>query len=268
MKAFILLILFAFPLPAFNQDLPDSVYARIKILLDKNSARPLSAPETREIKNLTYLIQNRGFGLQERLRDYKDALVYTDRALAIWTELKDTANEANLLKYRGLLLGNLGDFAQAKKEISKAIELFGKKKMDFGIAVSEFDLSRVFALENKPDSALYYANDSKEFWKIKENSDRIFTINNRLMNLYYVSNDLKKAKDVQEESQALLKESQTLLKNEKMEGLNLLDFYLLSERIYKKLASVELADNYRALYGIEIEDLKTGGRSIPKSDYE
>ena len=65
----------------------------------------------------------------------------------------DTSNQANLLKYLGYLNDRLGHFHLGKIQVAKAIELFTSKNIEYGVAVSWFDLSKVYEFENKIDSA-------------------------------------------------------------------------------------------------------------------
>jgi len=52
-------------------------------------------------------------------------------------KLTDTQNVANLVKYKGYLLGNLGEFTKAKREIGYAVFLYRLTKKDYGVAVSK-----------------------------------------------------------------------------------------------------------------------------------
>ena len=135
--------------------------------------------------------------------------------------MKDTLNVANNKKFKGYLLGRFGKFSEAKAEIQVAIDLFRLKNKDWGVAVSQFDLSRVYEFENKTDSAIYYSNISLSYWKSKGDNGRILGINNMLMNLLLKSKQLEKAVVIQ-------KESEMLATNPELHWQGIIDFYLVS----------------------------------------
>lgn len=64
----------------------------------------------------------------------------------------------------------LANFSDAKKEVEIAINLYGRKKPGFGIAVSRFDLARIYEHEHKLDSAIYYCDTALIFWGVFKQS--------------------------------------------------------------------------------------------------
>ena len=98
---------FIFPLinlSLFGQHLSaDSTNNQIALLLNKVADKSISDEERKELKGLTYTIQNKGFSLEEMSHDYKNSLGEIDKALAIWIAMADTINEANNRKFRGYL---------------------------------------------------------------------------------------------------------------------------------------------------------------------
>lgn len=109
--------------------------------------------------------------LDESSHDYKGAMLLTDSAIYLFNSLEDTLSEANNRKFKGYLLGRFGKFEEGKHEIQKAIRLFELKKASWGVAVSQFDLSRLFEFENKIDSAILYCSITISYWKTKSNND-------------------------------------------------------------------------------------------------
>lgn len=222
---------------------------RIDLLVNKVQNNTISDQEKKELRNLTFKIQNQGFRLDERSNDYKGSLEYIDRALSIWIASRDTINEANNRKYRGYLLGRLSKFSKAKREINLAIELFQLVNIDYGVAVSYFDISKVYEYENKLDSALFFNDKALSFWKTKSDTFRILTINNQMISLHSKSEDYIRAKRIYDESVKLLK-------CEDLHWHPLVDFYCVSFQLFDKLNETNQALRYKKLYTNRINLLK------------
>jgi hypothetical protein len=214
---------------------------RLSILLDSFSNNKLKDQQYAELKNIIYAIQNRGFIFEERSRDYNHSLLYIDSALKIWVRLADTLNEANLRKFRGMVLGHLNRFEEGKMEISRAIYLFGLRNRKNGIAVSQFDMSKVYELEGKIDSAILYVQWARAFWVTEGDSSRIMDNDLQLFNLYIKLPDLKRAQILQTEAEKLIIHSA-------QPAISRIDFYFLSQRLFEKLANKELQSKYNKKY--------------------
>lgn len=221
-------------------------------LLNKLVSKTITDAERKELRILAFDIQNRGQMLDESKHDYTTSLILVDKAITIFNSLGDTLNEANNRKFKGYLLGRFGKFDEGKVEIQQAIHLFQLKNADWGIAVSQFDLSRLFEFENKPDSALFYCNIAISYWKAKGNAARIFLNQNMLINLLTKSNKLAEAKLLQTESSKMAEDPE-----QHWQGL--LDFYVISENLYKAAKEFESAKHYQKLYTRKISDLKKEG---------
>ena len=221
-------------------------------LLAKLNSKTITDGERKILKKMAFDVQNRGQLLDESSHDYKGALLLTDSAINIFNSLKDTLNEANNRKFKGYLLGRFGKFQEGKSEIQQAINLFQLKNTLWGVAVSQFDLARLFEFENKLDSALYYCNISISYWKENANTARVFINQNMLINLLTKTNDLTKAKTIQNESNKIIEA-------EKPYWQGLLDFYIVSENLYKAAKEFKTANNYRNLYSKLITELSSTG---------
>ena len=197
--------------------------------------------DTAKMKSLTYKIQNQGMELQESYHSYRLSLEYIDKALFIWTQIKDTANEANLHKFKGLLLANLGSFSEAKKEVSYAIKLFSLKKIDYGVAVSDLDFSKVYDMEGNYDSAMYYAKLSLDFWIAKSDTFRILTVRNQQIYVAFKLNDRDLARKIQ-------LQTEPLLNDKTLYWLPVIDFYYLSMLVYGESNIEPLKGKYERLY--------------------
>ena len=248
MKRLSSILIFTFGLFLNSQAQSDSV----ALLLTKLNSNTITDGERKILKRMAFDVQNRGQLLDESSHDYKGALLLTDSAINIFNSLRDTLSEANNKKFKGYLLGRFGKFEEGKSEILQAINLFQLKNALWGVAVSQFDLSRLYELENKLDSALHYCNIAISYWKTTDNNARVFLNQNMLINLLTKSKDIVKAKLLQNES---IKISE----NNQQHWQGLLDFYIVSKNLYKASKDFRLAKIYRNLDSKLITELSSTG---------
>jgi hypothetical protein len=244
----------------FGQPIADSIMIRSKELVEKSKTTVLTTSEKRELIKNAFYFQNKGFVLEENAHDYQGSLEQIDRALFIWLALRDTLSEANLRKYRGFLLAHLNHFPEGKSEINHAIALYTEKEKEFGIAVSQFNFSRLYEFENNLDSAFYFAFAALKYWETQTDTFRILTINNQLINLYLKSGNLLKAGEIQDSSEKLLKAKD-------LHWLPVIDFYFLSYRFFDRNKKSDQAKKYKKLYSDKIESLRTNEIEA-KSSYD
>ena len=260
MKILILIIFLSFSNFSWAQTNLDSTDMRINLLVEKSNNKTINKGESKELSNYIFAIQNKGFLLEEEKHDYQNALVQIDKALSIWVSLKDTLNEANLRKFKGLLLGHLKRYEEAESEAKKAISLYDLKDFEQGVAVSQHDLSLILDLEGKIDSALHYENISNSFWNKNGDTSRIIVSNNQLIHLLRQSKDFSKAEKIQNQSAVLIKNSNT-------HWHPLINFYYVSFKLYDEFKNNETASLYKKLYNDKIDLLKKEG-IMTKSVYE
>ena len=261
-KSILCLLPFFFSIQIYGQTTQDSLLDRkLDSLVNKYKTGKASSAEIKQIKNINYQIQNGGFGLFERSRDYDNSLRYINRALNVWIQLRDTANQANLHKFKGVLLAHLLKTDEAKGEVGKAIELYQSKQIAFGIAVSQFDFSKVYELNNQYDSAFYFANQSLHFWKPKSDTFRIITINLQLMNLYLKTNNPGAAEKIQ-------KDTKSLIGNKTYSNVVMLDYYYLSGKTYETLKRQQDSDSYYKLYKSKFLAIESKEGYSLKSEYD
>jgi len=251
--SFLLITICSFSQQAYQAD--TTIDGKIKLLLDKKKIQTLSDQDKKELKNLIYTIQNKGFELDEISHDYKGALEQTNKAISFWIESSDTISEANLRKYKGYLLGNLGQFSEAKSEIHTAIYLYQLKHKEFGVAVSQFDLSKVYDNESKFDSAVYFANSALRYWKTQGDTFRILSNKIELMHLFIKLRKYDKAEKIQ-------KESEKLNIKKGLPWQQLIDFYFLSYTLFEKTNNNSEATKYKNLYSKKIDSLKKEGKDV------
>ena len=259
-------ILFAFFLTFFAKQIyaQDSAYLqyekRSEILLNKVNSKIISAKETNELKTIAFGFQNYGQLIDDNYHDYTKSLKYINKAINLFIVLNDTLSQANNLKFKGYLLGMLNNYNEAKQEVRSAINLYKSKNSLMGVAVSQFDLSRVYEHEKKLDSAIYFSNTSLNFWKSINNSWRIFNVQTMLINLFIKSKQYENALKIQ-------KQSDLLIDSKEIQSRDLADYYILLERLYKAIGKIDVADNYKQLYKFEMMDLTKKGNSF-KSYYD
>jgi len=229
-------------------------------LLEKSHGQKLNASETSELKEYAISVQNQGQLLDESCHNYSASLQNINRAIQCFIVLKDTLDLANNRKFKGYLLSKMGMYTDAKTEINSALYLYSLKNKGWGIAVSQFDLSKVYDAEAKPDSALFYTNMALSFWQTAEDNYRIFIINTMKLNL------LTKMKRF-EGARAIENESKNLIAHNQFHWQGLLDFYFISARLYAALGQSPVFASYQNLYLTEIDTLKTKGISA-KSTYD
>ncbi|MEO7485558.1 MAG: hypothetical protein ABIU77_00600 [Ferruginibacter sp.] len=238
---------------AYGQSQPvTSEDSTMRELLEKIKTKSITAEEKKKLTAIAYDVQNNGQTIAEQQHDYKGALELTSAAINLFKSLNDTTSIANNQKFKGYLLGRLGNYSEAKKEISNAIKLYKSLGKEYGVAVSHFDLAMVYESENKIDSAIYYTNAALDFWQSKSVGYRIFGLQTMLTNLYTKSNELAKAKSFQQASEKLLNDPD-------LHWQNLIDYYFVSEELYKKEKNNVSYNHYKDLYTGKIAELKQQG---------
>lgn len=221
-------------------------------LLYKLQSNTITDAERKQLKAYGFDYQNGGQVMDESKHDFAGALILTNKAVTIFHALHDSLNEANNLKFKGYLLGRLGRIGEGKKEIQQAINLFGIKKAGWGVAVSQFDLARVFEFENKFDSALFYCNLAISYWKAKGDNGRIFLNQNMLIHLLTKLNRLPGAGVLQSESTKMAE-------NPVHHWQGLLDLYVVSYNLFRVAQEDSLATHYQQLYAAKLAALKAEG---------
>ncbi len=164
------------------------------ILLNKEALRLYRKSNSK--KKMAQVFQNLAFVYTEKIRDYKLANENVSLSISLWKELNNTLQEANLIKYKGLINGYLKDYDAAKRDIHLSIKKF--KDIDFpkGVYISYLDLAMVYEQEKKLDSCIYYTKLNKEYFESCKDTSRTFIANNKLINYYLLSKEYDKAKEL------------------------------------------------------------------------
>ncbi len=248
------LLALLFVITCVRAQTPDINGEATKALLKKANAKSMTSDERKELKKIAFALQNFGQNLDELKHDYKGSLKYINQAIMLFDSMDDTLNVANNKKFKGYLLSRLDNFTEAKIEIDESIRMFKLKKADWGVAVSQFDLSRVYEFENKLDSAIYYSNTALVYWQSRKDSFRILGLQTMLINLLTKSGDYTKAISLQ-------KETEKLTGNPELHWLNLIDFYYVSYQLFKRSADTIHYERYKELYTNKLAELSKTGTS-------
>ena len=211
---------------------------RSDTLVAKLKLQEISDEEKKELKVIAYGIQNYGQYLEDSKGDYVASLIYTNKAIDLFIYLDDTLSQANNRKFKGYLLGMQKDYVAAKNETLLAIKLYNSKNNFPGIAVSEFDLSRVYDQERKFDTAIYFCNKSLDFWKIKSNTWRILNVQTMLIYLLTRSHQYEKAISNQKECEKFINDKEINPRDQS-------DFYFVLVQLYKSMGKPDLEKSYQ-----------------------
>lgn len=230
---FVVLCLVPFYSPAQYAD-DSATNNKIRLLLDRFAAGTMDSLDRQQITSLTYAIQNKGFYYGEPYKArYDSSLREVDKALLIWTALRDTANQANLRKYRSFVLGKLKKFDTGKKEAREAIRLYRLIKRPAGVAVSQFDLSLVFMMASEMDSSIYFGRIAYKYFLDQKLLYRSFICGNQLLQNLGRQRRYKEALVIHTQLQTALSAYKEHLN--KLELKQIADFYYLSRFLYQKL---------------------------------
>ncbi len=140
----------------------------------------------------------------EYLNELDSAIHFSNKSLTIWESLQDTLQQANLLKYLGLLHGKTGDFEQAKTQIQKAKTFYVSQNFEPGIAVSDFNMAQVYLKKGDFEQSEKFFLHSIQYWKKVDDKGRIFANNLIGIDLYYQSGKKEKAELLIRENQKIL----------------------------------------------------------------
>jgi tetratricopeptide (TPR) repeat protein len=135
-------------------------------------------------KEQALCLQNMAFGFDENKGNLDKGLEYANKALSLWQNMISPQNEANMLKYIGLLQGKKRQYAPAFANIHKAIALFESQKNSSGVAVCYFDMAVVYKEKTDLDSSLVCLLKAKSIWLPLDYKGRIFLVNNKLLDIY------------------------------------------------------------------------------------
>ncbi len=254
---FILFFLFIHHLQAQNDTIS---IKELKTIFEKAKIGVLTGEELNQARKKISIIQNQAFVLDERQHDYSEALKIVNITSEYWRQLKDTNSLANILKYIGLLEGRLNHYKDAKLHINQAIDLFEKKGYPMGVAVSKFDMSKVYELQGRYDSSFYYISDATNFWSSKLDTSRIVVNNIQMINVLTKLNHLQ-------EAQKIAQKIEPMLMHKRVFPLNKADFYYVMSQLYKTMLLNDRYAEYLSKYNVILKTEKEKGNTL-KSSYE
>lgn len=245
MRYIILSIIFInlFSLKFYGQEKADSLKNLGTSFYDTNPEKCILLLDSAAIlyENLGYKNQqalcyhNIAFAYHEKLDNIEDAIVFINKAIPIWIEIQEPINQANILKYLGMLQGKIGEFDLGRETIEKAIVLFDKVGFKAGIAVAYFDLAILYDNANQIDSSIHYFDKNKVYFESKQDTGRIFTVNNKLFEIYIKTGNFSSVSEIYESNLKLENSSRVYWQQ-------LIDYYRISMNYF------ELVDNSELYY--------------------
>jgi len=188
-----------------------------------------------EKRQQAFSYQNIAFAYNENLDNVDSAIVYIEKAVPIWIEIQDTSNQANILKYLGMLQGKKGEYSNGINTIRKAIALFDSCNFQSGIAVSYFDLALLYDNANQIDSTIYYLNRNKAYFETQQDTFRVFLVNNKIFESYLKNENYSSASEI-------YKSNLTLENSSRVYWQHLIDYYSISMKYFKLVDNSELYD--------------------------
>lgn len=192
-------------------------------------------------RNLALCYQNVCFAYYEKLDNPKEAQSFAIKSIDSWHLEQDTLAEANMIKYLGLVQGDLGLFSEAKSNIKKAIFLFDTKGFKAGVAVSNHNLGLIYKQEGKMDSCIYYLNLNKRFFASMNQYKRVFGVNNELLECYLQLNNLDEAEKIFNSNKEIFNEYQIYWQDQ-------ISFYRISKSYFERTGNKELLEFYHKKY--------------------
>lgn len=218
----------------------DSLRSYIRTLIVKNQEGVITDEEKSDLRAYGYALQQKGIQLEENGAHHAEALAAVDSALVFWIAIRESANEAYLRRYRGMLLGTLNRFEEGRVELHMALELFRELQLPSGRAAACYEMSVLFDRSNQLDSAIRYQQEACAFYN--EQNDRFKRVanNNQLIHLYTRSKQFRLAESVQ-------------LNNEKEMNPELhwnptINFYYVSYLLFRETGDAARAETYLRLY--------------------
>jgi len=196
--------------------------------------------------------QNEGFRKEELENDLQRALLCTDSALSLWVALQEPLEIANLRKFKGYLLGRMGDFPGGKKELYEALSAYTRQQAAFGVAATQYDLGRLCMHALDYDSAVHYTRTALRFWDTEKQDYRRLLGRNQLIYLETWRLNFPEAERLQAEAAALLETGD-------FHWQGTLDFYFVSAAFYEQQARWQSYESYRKRYLQLLDTLQKDG---------
>ena len=207
----------------------------ISALITRLKKTAITAAEKKALRAFAFDIQNRGQRLDESGRDYKKALQLTESAIYLFKCLQDTLSEANNRKFKGYLLGR---------------SLFQLKQADWAYLSLTFQGFTNFRTNLIQHCII--ATQQSPIGNGKAILKGFFLTKTCFINLLTKRNELTIAQKVQFESQKITDSI-------KPQWQGLLDFYIVSENLYKVTHEIKATNNYHYLYSKLVAELNRRG---------
>jgi len=132
----------------------------------------------------------------KNLNNTRQALIYSTKALVIWSDLNDQIQMANQLKDLGWYYADNGMLNEGKAKLNEAISYFTHKNVHNGIAECKLNLAKIAFKERNFDLAEKYYLESNDIWNKAGMKTKAFTNNLFALRLYYHSNQKDKLQEL------------------------------------------------------------------------
>lgn len=110
---------------------------------------------------------------EEYVPNKDSAVYYAKRSMDIYEKENDSMQMANLYKYYGYLIGINGHPAEGETYIQKAITIYQGKGFEEGIAVSHFNLARIYIQTKDFEKADSLLDLAKPVWIETNDTSRL-----------------------------------------------------------------------------------------------
>lgn len=160
----------------------------------------------------------------DKFNNLDSAILYANRSLKIWENLKDTSNITRTMNYAATLFMKRGDHDLAEKFYLQAIHLYNQTNFEPGIALTQLNLAKCLSANGENEKAEHKYLAATEFWRSNEHFSKLFTAN--LFGIQLM-NDMRNKKALR----SLIKENKKIAKDQKLNAFQQNEFRKILERL-------------------------------------
>ncbi len=193
---------------------------------------------------------NRASLFAEVLNQYDSAIDLIDSAIVLWSDIGDTMQLANNIKYKGLLLGLNHKLIEGEIFLKSAQHMFVEKNFEPGQYSCMLDLTKIYAVNNQCDSLEKYYKICYPYFN---NNDkyRLFVLNNNVFFGFTCMDSKTLSK--------LVKENIIMLANNDVFVYNKIEFYNAASVFVNQIFSAaEIEEFNNNMQHFRSTALKTG----------
>ena len=155
-------------------------------------------------KDVGICLSNAAHLYEEQFANIDSALLLAQQGLEYSIAANDTLNKGHGYRYTGFLIGiSSNNIDEAISRIEKSKEFYSLRSFDDAIAVSDYDLARVYYKQKQYDLSEKLLQKSTNYFKEKQVLQRIFNNNLFGLRLYKESGNAKMYNQVKTENEFL-----------------------------------------------------------------